>query len=230
MNTDLDLVLRYAPKLHFDRNEPIRLRAVGYTVFTETARSRSFPNRTVEVPEEADFVIEYAYYFDYDIEHMYDLEHIWVTAGKDGAVSAQGSFHGKYLNLTGTGIPGSLSPDGTHVHAFCQPGKHAMLAAGELTRLYPGWDTCCGIKAGGPVLIGAPFSKVYAGIDLFVPEKSDDMHSIRYIREALAFTPGLVLEERSADWIYMPWEDLFQQIPGWIETECRRLDSLYGKD
>ena len=192
MHTDLETALRYAPIVHFDINDPIPPRAVGYTVFRRTRRSASFPNRTVEVPEGAAFTVEYAYYFDYDIGHMYDLEHVWVTVRKDGTVmDAQGSFHGKFLNMLLPGFPGALPPEGTHVHAFCQPGKHAMLAAGELTRLYPGWDTCCGIKAGGPVLIGAPFSKMYAGIDLFVPEKSDDMHSIRYIREALAFTPSL---------------------------------------
>lgn len=232
MNTDPELALRYAPIIHFDKNETIFPRGVGYTVFRETGRSASFPTRMVEVPEGAAFTVEYAYYFDYDIGHMYDLEHIWVTCADNGSVlDAQGSFHGKYLGLTVPQLHGSIAPDGTHVHAFCQPGKHAFLAAGELTCLYPGWDICCSSRAGGPVLTGAPFSATYspAGRDLFVPKKSDNEHSARYLKEALAFTPSLNFEEKAIDESsYMPWESLFRLIPGWIQAECARLDKLYG--
>ncbi len=228
MNADREPALRYAPILHFDKNEPLFPRGIGYTVFRKSGRSRSFPNRTVDVPEGASFVVEYAYYFDYDIEHMYDLEHIWVAAADDGSVlNAQGSFHGKYLNLTVPQIYGTLAPGGTHVHAFCQPGKHAFLAAGELARLYPGWEECCSSRAGGPVLVGAPFSAACSpdGTDLFVPKESDHRHSIRYLKEVLSFTPSLEYEIRNIDEsIYMPWETLFGLIPGWIEAESHGQD------
>ena len=102
--TDRELALRYAPIIHFDEKETIPLRAIGYTVFRETKKSASFPKRAVEVPAGAQCVIEYAYYYDYDIGHMYDLEHIWVTVGKDGHLAAsEASFHGKYLVLL---VPG----------------------------------------------------------------------------------------------------------------------------
>ena len=39
MLSDLALALRYAPILHFDKNETIPVRAVGYTVFKETKQS-----------------------------------------------------------------------------------------------------------------------------------------------------------------------------------------------
>ena len=234
MHTDLELALRYAPRVHFDKNDPIPLRAVGYTVFRETKRSLSFPKRAVEVPKGAAFTVEYAYFFDYDIEHMYDLEHVWVTAAEDGSVlDAQGSFHGKYLNLLLPGFPGSVPPDGTHVHAFCQPGKHAFLAAGELTRLFPRWDVCCGEEAGGPVLIGNPFCAEYSptGKDLFIPTDRENELSIRYMKERLSFRPSLkFIEKPVPDDIYMPWEALFRLIPGWIGEECERLERLYGED
>ena len=234
MNKDIETSLLYAPIVHFDRNDPIPLRAVGCTVFRETGQSASFPKRLVEIPAGAAFTVEYAYYFDYDIGHMYDLEHVWVTVREDGGVmDAQGSFHGKFLNMLLPGFPGSLPPEGTHVHAFCQPGKHAFLAAGEVTRLYPKWDICCNEEAGGPVLIGNPFSAEYSptGKDLFVPTARDDENCIRYMKERLAFAPSLVFEERKIDdSLYMPWETLFGLIPGWIRAECKRLESLYGKE
>ncbi len=74
---DLHLACKYAPIIHYDRAETIPLVSVGYTVFREERRSDSFPKRMVK-PDFCGLVIEYALYWDYDIQHMYDLEHIWV--------------------------------------------------------------------------------------------------------------------------------------------------------
>jgi len=230
--TDLETALRHAPILHFDRAETIPLKAVGYTVFRGTAESRSFPGRTVKVPEGAAYTVEYALFWLYDSQHMYDLEHIWVTADAEGAVlAAEGSFHGKVLNLL-PGLPGCPAPENGHVHAFIQPGKHAVLANGELTKLFPEWRTAC-TEAGGPVLIGNPFSARWApgGKDLFEPTAEDDANSLRYLREALSFEPTLAFTagERISGDILEPWESLFEKIPGWIAEECRRLAKLYAE-
>ena len=230
--TDLETARRYTPVLHFDRAEPIPLRAVGYTVFRETSVSRSFPKRTVKVPQEAECTVEYAFYFDYDIEHMYDLEHIWITVGKDGKVlNAEGSYHGKYLNLLIPDFPGCEGEENGHMHVFCQPGKHAMLASGIMTKLYPGWAECCR-EAGGPVLIGNPFSRAYSptGEDLFVPTAQDDRNSVRYLRDALSFEPTLDFSTiRMPSDLLMTWDALYEKIPGWIAEECARLKKLFGE-
>ena len=230
--TDLELALRHAPIIHYDAADTIPLRAVGYTVFHETAPSRSFPGRLAEVPEGAAFTVEYACYFDYDIGHMYDLEHVWVTVGRDGAVlDAQGSFHGKYLSILVPGWPGSLPPEDGHVHAFCQPGKHAFLAAGNITRLFPRWDTCCS-EADGGVLLGNPFCAAHSptGRDLFTPTAEDNRNAARYLREELSFRPTLDFSraEIPPAELFMPWPELFAAIPGWIAAECGRLREKYG--
>ena len=210
---DRELALRYAPIIHFDEKETIPLRAIGYTVFRETKKSASFPKRAVEVPANAQCVIEYAYYYDYDIGHMYDLEHIWVTVGKDGHLSAsEASFHGKYLVLLVPGLQGALEPTDERVHAFCQPGKHAFLPVGDLFRLVPQWDECCDAGAGGPVLVGGPFGagQSPAGKPLYAPTDLDNRHSVRYLKENLAFRPSLRFVETDPDAeLYMPWEELF---------------------
>ena len=233
MAYDREIAMLYAPYLHFDEKETIPVRAVGYTVFRESGASLSFPKRIITVPETASLVMEYAYYFDYDIEHMYDLEHIWVTVGKDGGImAAEASFHGKYLTLLVPGLHGTIPPTGNHVHAFCQPGKHAFLPAGDLFRIVPGWDVCCNVRAGGPVLIGNPFCKAYSptGQDLFTPRLADDENSRRYLREALAFEPTLRFRETVLDEsLYLPWTALYELIPQWIDAECRRLAALYGE-
>lgn len=219
--TDMELARRYLPIIHFDRAETIPLLAVGYTIFRETRQSASFPKRAVEVPAGADFVMEYACFWDYDIQHMYDLEHLWVTVGRDGApIHAEGSFHGKYLNLYATGLP-CLLPDGVRVHAFCQPGKHAFLPDGQLFRLIPHWYESCTVESGGAVLVGGPFSGVYA------PTPEDNARCERYIRQRLAFEPTMDFSGGMPDDVrLMPWEEMARWIPQRVAMECERLRKL----
>ena len=217
---DRRLAEKYAPIIHFEAGETIPLAAVGYSIFREEMRSDSFPKRWVK-PEDCGLVIEYALYWDFDIQHMYDLEHIWVWVAADGRVTrAEASFHGKYLTLWEPDLPFALPPEGNHVHAFCQPGKHAFLPDGQLFRLIPGWRECCGGAAGGPVLVGGPFGGAYCAS----PE--DDARCARYIREHLAFEPSLTFGRgcRVSPELLQPWESLKAWIPGRIAQLCGELE------
>ena len=222
--TDAELAARYLPVFHFDRKETIPLRAVGWTAARETRRSASFPKREIPVPEGAALTVEYACYWDYDIQHMYDLEHVWVIIGPEGEVlRAEGSFHGKYLNLWDPDMAriGALPPENGRVHAFSQPGKHAFLPAGELFRLVPEWRESCLDHAGGPVLTGGPFEGIFRS----APE--EDELSRRYIREKLTFDPTLEFVPGGEEAQLMPWEALAEKIPGWVREECGRLRRIY---
>ena len=188
--SDLELALQYAPILHFDEKETIPLRAVGYTVFWQSGKSDSFPMRNIHAEEGRSFVIEYAYYWDYDIQHMYDLEHIWVMVGKDGkAFRADGSFHGGFIPL---GITSGPALTGSHIHAFAQPGKHAFVGNGELFRGFEKLilDSCT-LHAGGGVLIGGPFA------GSFVPTQEDHEASRWYICKYLSFEPSFRFREEA---------------------------------
>lgn len=216
---DKQLAVRYAPILHFDVKETIPLVAAGYTIFRETARSDSFPKRTL-TPDACGLVIEYAFYWDYDIQHMYDLEHVWVWVAADSRVTrAEGSFHGKYRTLWEPGFPIGEAPDGTHVHAYCQPGKHAFLPDGNLFRLLPDWRSCCTDAAGGGVLVGGPFEGAYHSS----PEQ--DAISAAHIREKYAFEPTLHFDQGAAPdaSLLCPWESLKSRIPGRIARLCSEL-------
>lgn len=215
------LARRYAPIVHVDEAETIPLLAWGVTVFDETRRSESFPRREVHVPKGCR-VIEYACFWDYDIQHMYDLEHIWVTVGEDGGVThAEGSFHGKYLNLYDDAMPFALAPEDGHVHTFCQPGKHAFLPDGQQFRLIPGWYESCNRDSGGGVLVGGPFAGRYH------PTEEDHARCRRYLREHLAFQPTLRFRPMKGEVRLMSWADMAWWIPERIEQECRRLKHLY---
>ena len=217
--TDHEIALKYAPIVHFDKNETIPLRAVGYTLTRESIPSPSFPKRNILVGGRSVLAIEYAYYWDYDIQHMYDLEHIWVGVGADGqVVSAEGSFHGGFLPMF---FPGISALTGTHVHACCQPGKHAFAASGEMFRAMPHWKEYCAEMAGGDVLVGGPFSGVYA------PSAEDNRLSRWYLKTHLTFEATLEFTgEAPADVVYLPWEELKTRIPDWIRAECERLRAL----
>ena len=216
---DMQLSLSYAPIIHYDLDETIPLQRVGYTVFREEARSDSFPKRTIR-PDKGGAVIEYALFWDYDIQHMYDLEHIWVWVDEDGYVSkAEASFHGKYLMLWEPDMDFALPPEDGHVHAFCQPGKHAFLPSAELFRLIPGWQESCMENAGGEVLVGGPFGNTYQ------PTPEDDARCAAYIRKHLSFTPTLRFDTGKPLPAEMlcTWEELKAWIPARIEALCAGL-------
>ena len=96
-----NIFLEYAPVIYMDKLEPFKIRKVGVSAYTEDGcGSRSF-NRTFDFSdfEGTATVVEYAYYLDYDIQHLYDLEHIWVYLDKNGnVIGAEGSYHGRFLN------------------------------------------------------------------------------------------------------------------------------------
>ena len=217
--TDAQLAVQYAPIIHYDVDETIPLQKVGYTIFREEMRSDSFPKRTVQV-EEGGLVIEYALFWDYDIQHMYDMEHLWVYVGPDGAVTrAEGSFHGKYLTLWEPDMNFAQPLTGDRVHAFCQPGKHAFLPDGQLFRLIPGWYESCNETSGGEVLVGGPFAGAYA------PSAEEDAHCAAYIRENLAFLPTLVFDQGAPipTELLCTWDELKAWIPGRIAELCESL-------
>ena len=228
--TDLELALRYMPILHFDALEPVALHTTAYTVFHTGAPSVSFPGRKIPALE-GGCTIEYAFFYLYDIDHMYDLEHAWIMLDAQGEIrDAQGSFHGKYLNLLVPEMAGYLPPENGHVHVIVQPRKHAMQATPCMTMLCPGWKQCCE-EAGGPVLIGNPFSARFSptGKDLFVPTAQDDANSIRFLHEELSFVPSMDFSHTVKPQEVMTWQELYDLIPGWIAQECARLRERYGE-
>jgi hypothetical protein len=123
---DLDLAAIYAPIIQFDAAEPFLPLAVGVTVFDGEADSPSFPRRILrEFVPPWHKVIEYAIWWDWDIGHLYELEHAWSYIDEDGRlVWAEASGHGDYsaMSLAGSRI----SCEGTHPVLYSQPGKHAF--------------------------------------------------------------------------------------------------------
>jgi len=130
-----DLASRYAPYIRFDAREPFLPLAAGYTVFTQDGPSPSYTKgRTIhlDAPGEtpAATAIEYAIWWDWDIGHLYELEHVWVYIDEQGrVVRGEASWHGDYHDMR---HQGALAIEDGHLVVYSEPGKHAFAPT-------PGW-------------------------------------------------------------------------------------------
>lgn len=222
MQEKRELAEKYCPVFWLDENEPFELKALGYTVFAQDMRSDSFPKRHIQADwSVTEAVIEYAVWFDYDIQHLYELEHVWVHVGTDGSVQkVEGSFHGKYLNEAVLDTGGVVPDRGGRPEVYLQPGKHAVLPDPRVIRLVPQWKECCGEYAGSE---GVTVPEMFDG-QFAQPDEATQGMVRRYIREHYAFEPAMRfwLFEPDAS-LLMPWEELKESIPQRVMREIIRI-------
>ena len=104
---DLALARRHAPIVWFDDAEPFLPQAVGYAVLREPTHSPTFERfLDLDVPggRTAAAVIEYALWTDWDIQHLYELEHVWSYVDEAGRlIHAEASWHGEWAPLVEAG-------------------------------------------------------------------------------------------------------------------------------
>ncbi len=123
------LAARYAPVLLFDAREPFLPLAAGYTLFRQSSPSPSFRqgfrvNLAPQGQPPARLAIEYAIWWDWDIGHLYELEHVWIYVDDGGrVVRCEASWHGGYHDMRHAG---HLALEGDHAMVYSEPGKHAF--------------------------------------------------------------------------------------------------------
>lgn len=219
MDFNLDIIKKFSPALHFDKLEPFFPIRVGVSLYEKTSLSNSFP-RTIKIGEDTAFAIEYAIYWDYDIGHLYELEHAWVYVGKDGSLQdAEASFHGGYMK--------SILPprdnilEETHVALYSQPGKHAFLPRAELLHLIHNLMQAPSVDAGDSGLIQ---TKAFEGCYEMSAER--DRLATKYLKTC-AFIPSMeFVRWQFPDDCFIPWEQLKEEIPLRIDAEIERLKKL----
>jgi glycerophosphoryl diester phosphodiesterase len=212
--------------LQFDAREPFLPTAVGYTVFRESAPSPSFPRRIELVEAEhspAALAIEYAIWWDWDIQHLYELEHAWVYLDAQGqVVRAEASWHGGYHNMA---VQGRLPLSGERLTLLAEPGKHAFAPVRDWleTRL-PITQKSCRRSAGRG---GVWITPLFKGIIKAKTPQADRLvhtHLANY-----AFTPSMEFSQVypvTAE-VLVPWPALFEWIPGrvagWVSELTRTI-------
>ncbi|WP_248930216.1 hypothetical protein [Paenibacillus hamazuiensis] len=211
-NFDLQLAEKYAPYIYFDRKEPFFPVRVGVTVFSEAGRSGSFNREFRFDNPKLKHVIEYAIYWDYDIQHLYEMEHVWIFVGQDGEVlDCEASFHGRYLK--GLLKDRSNIEDGTHAKLYSQPGKHAFSPMAELFELLPDLREATNVRAGNGGLI---VTGIYEGVYTTNEEKN---RIVEQYLQKFRFDPAMEFERYVIPRdLYVPWEQLYKEIPQRIES------------
>ncbi|NOZ50350.1 MAG: hypothetical protein GXP37_09940 [Chloroflexi bacterium] len=125
-----ELAARYTPIIRFDSREPFFPQAVGYTIFRQDGPSPSFPRHIELRPSDqpaAELAIEYAIWWDWDIGHLYELEHVWVYVDARGELlRVEASWHGGFASMASEGV---IAGEGTHPIVLSEPGKHAFAPA-----------------------------------------------------------------------------------------------------
>jgi hypothetical protein len=216
--TDRELAIKYAPHLYFDKKEPFPIDQIGYSIFRSSQRSASF-DRDIWVDEKTvAFVVEYQLYYDFDIQHMYDLEHLWVYVDHDGKVcDGEASAHGSHMNCYRYTM---RLEDETHIPIYVQPGKHAMFPDGNLFKLFGDCGVCCDKMAGVDGLLIKDMFK-----DQIMKNSYIDYMVCTYIREHFSFQPSLEFIPTQYDEnIIVSWEELISIIPKRINKLLARLD------
>ena len=223
---DRDLAARYAPILQFDAREPFLPSAVGYTVFRAGAGSASFPRRidlAADGQPPAAIAIEYAIWWDWDIQHLYELEHVWIYLDDNGRViRAEASWHGGYHNMA---IDGDLPLTGDRLTIFSEPGKHAFAPIRDwLDKRSPTTRMSCTRRAGAG---GVWVTPVFKGIiDVKTPQADRLVHT--YL-EKYAFEPSMefTLVHPIPPGALVPWLALSAWIPErvawWVSTLERTI-------
>jgi len=214
---DYELALRYAPYICFDLKEPFLPSVVGCTVFRENCTSSSFP-RDIRLGDNIAFAIEYAIWWDWDIQHLYELEHVWVYVDHSGnPVDAEASWHGRYNSMLDA--DNQLCLQNYRLIVYSEPGKHAFARSTEcLIQRKAKTLASCGVHAGK---MGVHVPPLFDGIiDQRKPLQNRLVHT--YL-ERLKFEPiydfSNTFDLREA--IFVPWQNLFAWIPArvtkWIE-------------
>lgn len=219
-------VHQHAPRIRFDRREPFLPLAAGYTLFYQDGLSPSFPRR-IALPPSATCAIEYAIWWDWDIQHLYELEHLWVYL--DGAgqlVRAEGSWHGAFKVLWDQrrgGEPPLL--DSGRLIVWAEPGKHAFAPSPRrLLQRAPITRWACGPRAGRK---GVHLAPLFASALLPLQTPRNHLLVSDYLR-ARAFRPSYDFSTvvDLSTLTLVPWADLAAWIPQrvawWLEVLAQR--------
>jgi putative hydrolase of the HAD superfamily len=217
---DHRLATAHAPMLLFDSREPFLPLAVGYTIFRKHDQSASY-SKSVEVGEndEPPIAIEYAIWWDWDIVHLYELEHIWVTLDeKEEIINAQASWHGEIRNM---GRNATLPLKDGRLILFSEPGKHAFAPTVEVflddaERI----RHLCTERAGSGGLHITPLFEQL--LSFKTPEVDNMVHDFL---QRHAFEPSYVFSKSYiiSSEILVPWATLHKWIPNRLARIIKEL-------
>lgn len=211
---DIELARRLAPVIRFGDNEPFLPSRAGISVLSEPGRS---PSSSLDIAFEPGVakVIEYAIWWDWDIQHLYELEHIWLKLdANDLVVGVEASAHGGIFHMT---LPnGALPLEEGRVTLVSAPGKHAFSATpdGQLPAAEITTVSCQELAGRGTILVNDMFRAALDGLT------AEDHRAVKRYLQGRAFLPSFQFNQRFdlSSVEFSSWADLAAWIPGRVRT------------
>ena len=214
------LAEKYAPILQMYGKEPFKIVGVGYTLYENAKRSASCTRMIDPAQYGAEYCIEYAYYYDYDIQHLYDLEHIWVYVDDAGNIcGCEHSFHGKFFHVTTTS--GELQLDDGRPVVYVQPGKHALMPQAKGFETLVDYRDACGVAAGAD---GILTPDIIPGMPAHTAWQDKVVGN--YIKEHFSFVPAGSYTKWDDKTVLLPWSELCAKIPERVEREIKKITGV----
>lgn len=217
-SSDAALAARHRPVIRLDISEPYNPLFLGYTIARSPTNS---PSSKFKIEPKGAVTIEYAVWYDWDIGHLYDLEHVWVHLDAVGEVTVvEASQHGRCEPMY---IDGQLPEilDSRPV-LFAEPGKHAhwshpdQIDRETRRRL----DMVCGPLAG---LEGVHLGNRFAAAGAYSATAQD--HRLAKLKmQQDGFIPSFDFT-REGDPILVPWHELSEVIPVRVKTAISGLEA-----
>lgn len=211
---DIELARRLAPVIRFSDNEPFLPGRVGVTVLTSPGRS---PSAALDITFEPGIakVVEYAIWWDWDIQHLYELEHIWLKLdAHDQVVAVDASAHGGIFPMVGG--DGVLPLEEGRVTLFSAPGKHAFTATahGQLPVAETTTLACQDLAGRATILVNDMFRLALSDLT------AEDHRAVKRHLQARAFLPAFTFGQRFdlSSVEFTSWSDLAEWIPGRVRT------------
>lgn len=207
--------------------EPFLPSRVGYTIIREPINSRVDYKRVLGTQSEIDLsmdgldlVIEYGIWWDWDIEHLYELEAIWIYLDEDGLLMRmEASWHGGYHDMVCRGkIP---MRNGVPV-VYSQPGKHAFAPDPDWFEPRSEFIIPCTRNAGSGCVHVTP---LFEGRIEKTPEL-DELAS-NYLKTR-AFQPSFQFDKewRMPEESFVEWGELREWIPARVVEVLNRLEGM----
>ncbi|MES0885162.1 HAD family hydrolase [Roseibium sp. SCP14] len=215
----LKIAREHAPTILFDRNEPFLPHHVGVSLITEPSSSPS-SGHSITFNEGVETVIEYAIWWDWDIQHLYELEHIWVHLNGDQEVArVEASSHGRFADHFGD--ERDLPIRNGRVHLYSEPGKHAFFSS--LSHIETHGERligCCRDRAGSMDILVQPAYR-----DQLASLRPYDHYLARTYMRSEAFTPSLIFDNAFdlSSVPFITWQELNERIPEFVLRQTDKL-------
>nr|WP_321460581.1 HAD family hydrolase [uncultured Cohaesibacter sp.] len=212
------LARQLAPILLCDKNEPFEPVVVGISHLKRGESSPSFQrlNPFTHAPNRTYTILEYAIWWNGDIEHLYELDHVWIYLNENNSpIHITASAHGEMIDISQTNW------QDRQIRLFCEPGKHALTpTSAEIIKRREWLDQIC---SGSDNVSGFQIPAEFGDHMSFLTPY--DYFLARDYLKGKRFTPSYSFE-KSLDLSkvpFMSWDELKMFIPRLLRDQSEEL-------